>query len=159
MLSFIQTGLLWLSAVGCGLMAGIYFAFSVFVMPALARIAPAEGIAAMNSINVVILKTVFLPLFMATTLACAVLAATSLWRWGEAQSTSILIAGLAYIGGMFIVTVIGNVPLNDALAAQPDPETWARFLDQWTFWNHVRTLSCTLAFVLFIHALAARVSG
>ena len=32
------TGLLWFSVVGCGLMAGVYFAFSGFVMTALSRI-------------------------------------------------------------------------------------------------------------------------
>jgi uncharacterized membrane protein len=45
------TGLLWISAIGCGLLAGLYFAFSTFVMTALGRIDQAAGIAAMNSIN------------------------------------------------------------------------------------------------------------
>jgi len=39
------------SALGCGLIAGVFFAFSAFVMKALARLPPAQGIAAMQSIN------------------------------------------------------------------------------------------------------------
>jgi hypothetical protein len=41
------------TALGCGLNAGVFFAFSSFVMKALARLQPAQGIAAMQSINLV----------------------------------------------------------------------------------------------------------
>ena len=63
----ITSGLLWFSAVGCGLLAGVYFAFSTFIMSALARTGPAQGIAAMNVINVEIVKSLFLPFFLGTT--------------------------------------------------------------------------------------------
>jgi uncharacterized membrane protein len=33
---------------------------------------------------------------------------------------------------------------------------WARFLDSWTMWNHVRTVASTVACALFIAAIAAR---
>jgi hypothetical protein len=45
------TWLLWFGAMGCGMIAGLYFAFSTFVMRALGRIEQAQGISAMNSIN------------------------------------------------------------------------------------------------------------
>ena len=47
-----------------------------------------------------------------------------------------------------------NVPRNDALEAVR-PETaeaaalWARYLVEWTRWNHVRTLGALAAAVLF----------
>ena len=44
------------AALGGGLMAGLFFAFSNSVMGALARLPAAQGVAAMNSINVVILN-------------------------------------------------------------------------------------------------------
>ena len=40
------------AALGCGLIAGVFFAFSTFVMKALARLPSGEGMAAMQSINV-----------------------------------------------------------------------------------------------------------
>lgn len=40
-----------IAALGCGLVAGVFFAFSSFVMPALKRLPPAQGISAMQSIN------------------------------------------------------------------------------------------------------------
>jgi uncharacterized membrane protein len=157
----LTTSLLWFSAIGCGLMAGVYFAFSAFVMTSLGRIDQAAGIAAMNSINVVILRSLFMPLFFGTTLAGAALALLSFFRWGEFGAIAMFAGGVIYVIGMFLVTVIFNVPLNDALAAV-DPSTaqgaslWARYLQDWTFWNHVRTVASLAAFVLFTLAIAAK---
>jgi uncharacterized membrane protein len=154
-------GLLWFSAVGCGLLAGLYFAFSTFIMTALGRIGQAAGIAAMNAINVTIVRSLFMPLFFGTTAASAVLAVSALFRWGEPGAMAMVAGGVLYVLGMFIVTMIFNVPLNNALASV-DPASsgaaplWARYLTDWTMWNHVRTVSSTVACALFIAALAAR---
>ena len=40
------------AALGCAMMAGVFFAFSSFVMPALRRLPATQGIAAMQAINV-----------------------------------------------------------------------------------------------------------
>ena len=58
------------SALGCGLMAGTFFAFSVFVMSALARLPAPQGIAAMQSINITVINPVFMLVFMGTALTC-----------------------------------------------------------------------------------------
>ena len=68
------------AALGCGLMAGLFFAFSAAVMGGLARIQPAEGIAAMQSINRAILNPLFLTVFLATPAACALVVLSLLWR-------------------------------------------------------------------------------
>ncbi len=60
-----------LCALGSGTIGGVFFAFSNFVMPALARIAPAEGIHAMQAINVTVLNRLFLGTFMGTGVAFA----------------------------------------------------------------------------------------
>lgn len=153
------SALLWFSVLGCGLLAGVYFAFSGFVMTALSRVDPAAGIAAMNAINVVIVRSLFMPLFLGTTLAAAALAILSLFHWGESGTTVMLVGGIVYLLGMFLVTMIINVPLNNALAvADPDSAqagaVWAGFLRDWTAWNHVRTLSSTVAMICFVVALA-----
>jgi uncharacterized membrane protein len=138
MLQMLTTGLLWFSAVGCGLLAGLYFAFSAFIMTALGRIGQAAGIAAMNAINVAIVQSLFLPVFLATTAASAALAVIALLRWGEAGAMAMAAGGVLYVLGMFVVTMIFNVPLNNALAAA-DPAShaaaslWARYLTDWTY--------------------------
>ena len=155
------TGLLWFSAIGCGLLAGLYFAFSAFIMTALGRIGQAAGIAAMNAINVAIVQSLFLPIFLATTAASAVLAITALFRWGEPDAMATLAGGVLYVLGMFVVTMIFNVPLNSGLAAvdpasQVAASLWGRYLTDWTLWNHVRTVASTATSALFIAALAVR---
>jgi uncharacterized membrane protein len=153
--------LLWFSAIGCGLLAGLYFAFSAFIMTSLGRVGPAAGIAAMNAINVDIVKSLFMPLYVGTTLTGAVLAVVGLLRWGEPGSLALVAGGVIYVAGMFAVTMVFNVPLNNALAAV-DPASsegstvWARYLSDWTMWNHVRTVACTVATILFIAALGGR---
>jgi uncharacterized membrane protein len=161
MLQLVTPGLLWFSAIGCGLMAGLYFAFSTFIMTALGRIDQAQGIAAMNAINVDIVRSLFLPLFLGTTLTSAALAILGLLRWGDPGAMAMLAGGVIYVVGMFIITMVFNVPLNDALAAV-DPAgaeaapLWARYLKDWTTWNHVRTIASTAACALYIAAIAAR---
>ena len=75
------SALLLVSALGCGLIGGVFFAFSSFVMGALARLPPAQGIAAMQSINIVVINPVFLLAFMGTAVGCGALAVLSLLAW------------------------------------------------------------------------------
>lgn len=153
MLAIVQTTLLWSLALGCGLMAGLYYAFSAFIMTSLSRIAPEAGIATMTSINDVILKTSFMPLFMGTSLGSLVIGILAVARWQGSDSLVILLGALVYVVGMFGVTAAFNVPLNNALVAD-GAGTWARYLTDWTLWNHVRTVASLAASALFIYALA-----
>ena len=150
--------LTFITALGCALVAGIFLAFSSFVMGALARISPPSGIAAMQAINVVVLNPGFLGLFMGTALACAVLLLCALWR-GQAPGALYLGTGsLLYLLGTFGVTMAFNVPRNNALARQ-DPASseaagfWRGYVANWTMWNHVRTLAALLAAVLLAYPL------
>lgn len=151
----------WLSAIGGGLLAGLYFAFSAFIMTSLGRLDRTAGISAMNTINIEIVRSLFMPVFLGTTVAGVLLAGLALSRWGEPGALPMLLGGLLQVLGMFAVTVAFNVPLNNALAAV-DPASaegaalWARYLEEWTRWNHVRTLAGTGATALHILALVAR---
>jgi uncharacterized membrane protein len=154
-------GLLWFSAIGCGMLAGLYFAFSAFIMTAFGRIDQAAGISATNAINTTIVQSLFLPIFLGTTLASLVLAGSAVFRWDEPGAMAMLAGGLVYVAGMFAVTMVANVPLNNALAAvapgSPDGAAiWALYLKEWTFWNHVRTIASTIACALYIAAIAAK---
>jgi uncharacterized membrane protein len=147
-----------LCALGAGLTAGIFYAFSTFVMAALARLPPPEGIAAMNAINVTVINPWFMAVFMGTPLLCVAVAILAFLNWSTPGSATILIAAVLYVTGSFVVTMIFNVPLNDALAAvapaSPEGTTlWTRYLTDWTFWNHVRTTVPLLATALFIVGL------
>jgi len=153
--------LLWFSVISAGVMTGLYFAFSTFVMRALGMIEPRAGIAAMNAIDREILRSAFMPLFLASSLTCLALVAIGLLRWGEAGAVAAAAGGAIYLIGMTGVTMLRNVPLNNALAAV-DPDSgagasvWAHYLVHWTRWNHLRTVASIAALVLFIVAIAQR---
>lgn len=138
------------AAIGSGLVAGVFFAFSTFVMKALGRLPAAQGMAAMQSINVVVLNPLFLGVFLGTAVACVGIAVGAVWRWDGARGAWLLAGALLYLIGTFAVTVTCNVPLNDALAAvsPTDPEAparWADYASRWTTWNHVRTAAAVAA--------------
>ncbi len=146
--------LMLVAALGCGLMAGVFFAFSTFVMPALARLQPPQGIAAMQSMNITAINPLFMIALFGTAFACLFLAVSVLFKWHQPSAFYLLAGSLLYLIGAIAVTIAFNVPLNDALASvKPDsPEgatLWARYLTDWTFWNHVRTIASLAAAALF----------
>jgi len=150
--------LIFASALGSGLAAGLFFAFSSFVMSALGRLTPQQGIAAMQSINITVLNPLFSLVFFGTASLCAGFIVISFFRWGQPGMGYLLAGSLIYLIGCFLVTIVLNVPLNDALAAaHPDSAEgealWTRYLTVWTAWNHVRTAACLAALGLFIYAL------
>jgi uncharacterized membrane protein len=145
------------AVLGCGLMAGVFFAFSAFVMRALAALPAGQGAAAMRSISVVILGSLFMAVFMGTAAACVALGAVSFTRWGGLGAGWLLAGSVLYLVGTFGVTAAFNVPLNEALAAKDD--VWPRYVVVWTAWNHVRTLASLGATGAFALALLAMARG
>jgi len=149
--------LVFLAAIGSGLMAGLYFAFSNSVMSGLARLPVPQGIAGMNHINVVIQNPAFFALFMGTALiACAL--AVLVFFAGVPKPAWVLIGAALYLLGNIAVTIAINVPMNDALAAAAPgsaeaTQLWSVYLDRWVFWNTVRFFACTASLAAFIIAL------
>ena len=147
-----------LAALGSGLIAGTFFAFSTFVMKALGQRPPAEGLAAMQAINVVVLNPIFLGVFVGTALLCLSLPVAAWWKWTTPGSIWLIAGCGLYLVGTFGVTAACNVPLNDALAplSPTDPaaqQQWADYLRVWTMWNHVRTIAGLAAMAAFVFSL------
>ena len=86
-------------------------------------------------------------------MACGALAIHAALGWSQPGAALRLGGGLAYLLGTFLVTIVANVPRNDALAAL-DPGSvnaaaeWMRYLSDWTTWNHVRTVAAVGAAAL-----------
>ncbi|MCM8558271.1 DUF1772 domain-containing protein [Sphingomicrobium sediminis] len=155
------TALTWFAAISSGIMAGVYLTFSVFVMRSLDAMAGTTGMAAMQSINRIILKSAFMPLFFLSSLASLVLAIGTALDLADAGAIYLLAGGAIYVLGMFGVTAAGNVPLNDRLEATDSDGSgaaamWSLYMRRWTVWNHVRSIACTTSAVLFTLALIAR---
>jgi uncharacterized membrane protein len=159
MLERSQVLLTFAAAIGSGVVGGIFFAFSTFVMAALGRLPPQQGVDAMNAINVTVINPAFMTAFLGTALVCLVLGVGAAFQLDQARGPLILAASLIYLVGCFGVTMAFNVPLNDRLAAVGPAQAadlWSLYLRDWTLWNHVRTAAPVLSAVLFTLALRPR---
>ncbi|GAA3096447.1 DUF1772 domain-containing protein [Pseudonocardia yunnanensis] len=149
MIDALLPGATVVAAVGSGVMAGLFFAFSAAVMPGLRRLRPEVGAAAMQAINRAILNPVFGVVFGGTPLLCLLLAVAA--PFSALSGTGWIVAGaVLHIVGSLVLTMVANVPLNNRLdAADPDSPAgaavWADYLVRWTAWNHVRTVLCAAA--------------
>ncbi len=144
---------------GSGVVAGIFFTFSNFVMQALARLPKPQGVAAMQAINVTVINPGAMIAMFGTGLVFIVAAILGLMD-SEGIAFWLYLAGaLLYVVGCVGVTIVGNVPLNERLA-KVEPETdeaaalWDRYLVRWTFYNTVRTTASGLACVVYAFTLA-----
>ena len=147
-----------LALIGAALVAGIFFAFSSFVMQALARLPSSEGMAAMQSINITVITPTFLTVFMGTTVVSLLLVSLSIWAWEKPAAPYFLIGGLIYVAGTFLVTGLGNVPLNKQLAETSDTDPraadiWQHYLVKWTRLNTIRTGCAAVAAAVILAGL------
>lgn len=150
--------LMLITAIGSGVSGGIFYAFSTFVIKALAQQPPAQGIATMQSINITVINPWFMVVFLGTGVACILITIFLLLQWHQPATIYWLAGSLLYLIGTIGVTIAFNIPLNDALAAiapnsAQGARLWARFLNDWTFWNHVRTAAAILAAIILTISL------
>lgn len=146
-----------IAALGCGLIAGVFYAFSVMVMSSLAQLPAQHGVAAMQAINVAALRPVFLGVFTGTAAVCAAVVIGSLVDWDDA-SPYLVVGGLLYLVGSFGLTVGYHVPRNEALdrvePSSPDAARhWSHYVREWTMGNHVRGVASLAAAALLTIAL------
>jgi uncharacterized membrane protein len=152
--------LTFVTALGCALAAGLFYAFSSFVMAGLERRSPATAVAAMQGINEAALRPpLLLPLF-GTALLCVAVAVAALIEADGAASWLGLAGAVVYLVGIVGVTMRGNVPLNVHLegvdAASPAAAAeWRDYLRRWGAWNHVRSITGLAATAALTASLAA----
>jgi uncharacterized membrane protein len=131
---------------GTALVAGVFFAFSSFVMPALERMPAAGGMAAMQSINITAVRAAFMTAMFGTALVCVALLVFAVRDWGRPYAVPMLLGSALYLVGVVALTIFFHVPLNDALAAL-DPNApssapvWADYLSRWGAGNQARWIA------------------
>lgn len=146
------------AAVGSGLAGGVFFGFSSFVMSALRRLPPAEGIAAMQSINREAPTPAFMTLLFGTAALSAGLGVHSVTHADEPHAPCATAGTISYLVAIAI-TATFHVPRNNRLAtfapaSAEGARYWEGYVSQWTTGNHLRTAACTAAVVFY--AVAAR---
>lgn len=129
---------------GAGIITGLLFAFSNFVMRALADLPSEKSMFVMQRINEKIINPVFLLFFMGTPLLCLLIIINS-------NSLILFIGAIAYLIGPFGITVLFNVPLNNKLAREELSDCdhkWSVYQKKWQYWNHIRTYIGLLSVIL-----------
>ncbi|MFF7354675.1 DUF1772 domain-containing protein [Streptomyces filipinensis] len=144
--------------VGTGLTAGVFCAFSTFVMRGLAALPPAQGVAAMNAINGAAVRPAFMTVFTGSAVLSAMIAVVTFVVWPDDGRLELLLGSALYLVGSFGLTIVANVPRNDRLARLTPgaPETaayWPAYVREWTFWNHVRAVASAVAALVYVLAL------
>ncbi len=141
--------LVFTAILSSAVIGGVFFAFSSFIMGSLGRLPSEQGIAAMQSINIVVINKSFLGTFFGTAILCIVLIVMAFT--GDAGIPwQVTVGAFAYLVGTILVTVAGNVPLNNELANQEPrseqaKQVWDKYLVVWTRLNTVRTVAALVA--------------
>lgn len=144
-----------LAVIAGGLVAGIFMAFSDFIMKALLAASPRSGIEAMQEINRKVYGSLFLILLMGMA-ALSLALAVSAMIFGAGPASFWVLGGAGLYGiGTFLVTVIFNVPMNQKLdrmdpAAPETASYWSVYTARWTAWNHVRSLASAGSAVCYL---------
>jgi len=137
--------------VGAGLVTGLLFAFSNFVMTALADLPKEDGMLAMQRINERIINPIFVLLFLGTPILCVTITIWSGMDLNAAGSPSLLLGSICYLIGPFGITMLFNVPLNNRLAKTELSDAnkiWTDYQIRWQRWNHLRTYVGVLSIIL-----------
>ena len=152
-----MTWLLLFSGLLMALLSGVFLGFSDFIMRGLAQAPAGAGSAGMVGLNRTVYRSVFMILFMGFLPVSFGLAAWAVWQWNGMATGLVATGALIYLAGVFVVTGVGNVPLNkqlDGLAKQGDARAafWPRYVDRWTALNHIRSAASALAAALWLIA-------
>jgi uncharacterized membrane protein len=148
------------AVLGAGVVGGVFYAFSTFVMPGLERLPATQGLAAMKEINITADHPAFMVAFMGTTVLCLYLGVRGVLDWGDTRATLLVAGSALYLVGTFLLTVAYNVPLNNELAdvaphAANAAHDWRHYLDQWNWANHLRGATSIAAAAAYMGALLA----
>lgn len=153
------TTLAILLCIGSGTVGGVFFAFSSFVMKALAERPAVHGIGAMQRINIDVINPMFLCVFLGSAMISLFAVVLSIMTWSSADAPLLLAAGLFYLFGSFVVTIRYNVPRNERLSqleaeSVEANEYWPTYVREWTRWNHIRAAASIVAAACSAGALA-----
>lgn len=149
-----------LAVLAYALVAGVFLAFSDFLMRALSVTKGQSGAEAMQAVNREVFNWVFMALFLGLAPISLLFAAHGAMHVAEAPKAVMMLAGLIYFLGCFGVTVVFNVPMNKVLegmepSADATQDYWRHtYLPRWTFWNTVRTIACGVSAAMMLFSLS-----
>jgi uncharacterized membrane protein len=159
MSDLLRNGSLVAATLAMGLAAGLFYAFSMSVMPGLGRSNDRTFVEAMQQINEAILNPFFALSFGGALVLTGAAAVLHLSGDGR-PALPWIVAALGLYVVVLVITFALNVPLNDELANAGRPDRIAdlaavrdRFESAWVRWNILRAVVNTVAFGCLCWAL------
>ncbi len=150
---------LWeVSVIVCGVVSGVFLTFSDFVMRSLDAARTAAGVEVMQVINREVYRSVFMFLFLGMSALSLFLVVYAYFRLAGPATSWVMAGGTIYFTGVFVVSVVFNVPMNNRLEAKEYSGTeaatyWTNtYMPHWTFWNRIRAISSAVAAVCYLVA-------
>ena len=140
-----------------GLTAGVFLGFSDFIMRGLAMARDTQGAAGMIGLNRTVYRSLFMVLLMGLVPVSIGLLAAAIWLIDGLAAAMIAAGALSYLLGVFAVTGIGNVPMNNRLDAIEHRANelaayWPDYARRWTQLNHVRVAAAAIAALCWLSA-------
>jgi uncharacterized membrane protein len=160
--SVVRRVILALAVLTTGLIGGFFYAYACSVTLGLALLPDESYIDAMQAINATVRNGVFAFSFFGAVLFLLLALAVHVPLVRSRRFLLLAVAAVLYIGGGFMVTFLINVPMNEELArvGEASPAVLARvraeYEGPWNFWNGVRTIFSSLAFLVLIGACLSR---
>ena len=154
-----------IAVVACGIVSGVFLTFSDFVMRSLDGAKPGAGVEVMQVINREVLRSVFMVLLLGMSALSPLLIAYAYFGVTGAASALIMTGGALYLAGVFIVSLVFNVPMNNRLEGKDPSGTEATtywtstYLPRWTFWNGVRASAAAGSAICYLIACVALAQG
>lgn len=146
------------SIIACAVVSGVFLTFSDFVMRSLDGAKTAAGVEVMQVINREVFRSAFMFLLLGMSALSPILIGYAYFRLEGPAGDLIMTGGTIYLAGVFVVSLVFNVPMNNRLEAKDYASAeaatyWTNtYMPQWTFWNYVRAVASAASAICFLAA-------
>lgn len=138
-----------------GAVFGFFYAWICSTMWGLDAADPRVAIRAMQAMNASVRNAVFFPAFFLTPVALALTGILARMQGLQQASLTFLLAAGVYLLGGLVLTMLINVPMNEALGTVDVPEDlaeaeaiWMTYSPRWQMWNIARTIASGAALLM-----------
>lgn len=157
----VNNGILLATAIVTALMAGLFYNWTTAITVGFKQLSDSEYVAAFQAINRAIQNPLFFVSFFGTAILLPICSYMQFKQGYSMVFYLLLGATLLYWLGVMLVTVFGNIPLNNALdsfdlqnATLSDiKQQRLAFENRWNNFNMIRTVSSFISLVMVLIAL------
>jgi len=146
------------TALFIGVMSGVFFTWSNAVKPGIGKLTDIRYLESLQAMN----KAILNPIFYGVFLAAVILIPVAIFINYNSQPTYIIkllvVAFSIYLIGVFIVTLLGNIPLNNILEntnlttiTNLEAQKLRKLIEKkWNIYNHIRSFSSLITFIILL---------